>query len=423
MECLRHINNPNFGAVIFRKNLTHIIAQGGLSDSSRKIYPAFGGDYKENPKITWKFPNGSKITFEHMQHDKDRFSWQGAEIPLIIFDELTHFSEKIFWYMFSRNRSTSGVRPYIRCTCNPDPDSWVADFIEWWIDQETGYAIEERSGVIRYFIRVKGDIVWGSSEDRCLINAGINPNENRRLPAEDKKTPKSFTFIPSKLSDNKILMKEDPGYKASLESMPEVEREQLLKGNWKIKPAPGLYFKGYFFEFIDYVPEGMEARGWDLAATDKEENDKSNYTAAVKMVRDKRGDITIIDCILEQLSPAKVELLVKNTASQDARRCVQRLPQDPGQAGKAQAHRYKRLLVGSIAKFRNMREDKIQRALPMSSAAENGVIRLLRAPWNNMFIKHAEQFPPEKGSPDIIDAAVEAFDEISKKTLNSKRWK
>ena len=48
---------------------------------------------------------------------------------LICFDELTHFTAHQFFYMVSRNRSTCGVRPYIRATCNPDADSWVADFL------------------------------------------------------------------------------------------------------------------------------------------------------------------------------------------------------------------------------------------------------------------------------------------------------
>jgi len=43
-------------------------------------------------------------------------------------DELTHFSAHQFFYMVSRNRPTCGARPYIRATCNPDADSWVADF-------------------------------------------------------------------------------------------------------------------------------------------------------------------------------------------------------------------------------------------------------------------------------------------------------
>ena len=55
--------------------------------------------------------------------------------------------------MLSRNRSTCGVTPYVRATCNPDADSWVAKFIEWWIDQDTGYPIPERSGKLRWFIR------------------------------------------------------------------------------------------------------------------------------------------------------------------------------------------------------------------------------------------------------------------------------
>ena len=32
-------------------------------------------------------------------------------------------------------------------------DSWVATLIAWWIDQETGYPIAERSGVVRWVAR------------------------------------------------------------------------------------------------------------------------------------------------------------------------------------------------------------------------------------------------------------------------------
>lgn len=70
-------------------------------------------------------------------------------ICFIGFDELTHFSEAQFWYMLSRNRSMSGVRPYVRATTNPDADSWVAKLIDWWIDDVSGYPIPERGGVVR----------------------------------------------------------------------------------------------------------------------------------------------------------------------------------------------------------------------------------------------------------------------------------
>jgi hypothetical protein len=53
--------------------------------------------------------------------------------------------------MVSRNRSTFGVRPYIRAS-NPDADSRVGDFLAWWIDPESGLAIPERAGVLRYYV-------------------------------------------------------------------------------------------------------------------------------------------------------------------------------------------------------------------------------------------------------------------------------
>src|SRR5207253_1292413 len=110
----------------------------------------------------WRFPSGAKIKFSHMQYEKDRLSWKSAQIPLICYDQLEEFTESQFWYLVSRNRSTCGVAPYIRATCNPVPDDdevggWLCKLIAWWIDQETGYAIPERSGVIRWFVRRSDD--------------------------------------------------------------------------------------------------------------------------------------------------------------------------------------------------------------------------------------------------------------------------
>ena len=70
--------------------------------------------------------------------------------------------------MVSGNRSTCGVRPYIRATCNPDADSWVADFLAWWIDPESGQPIPERAGVLRYCIRVAGNIVWADRPEELM---------------------------------------------------------------------------------------------------------------------------------------------------------------------------------------------------------------------------------------------------------------
>jgi hypothetical protein len=52
--------------------------------------------------------------------------------------------------------------------CNPDADSWVAEFLAWWIDQETGLPIPERAGVLRYYIRVSGKIVWADRAEDLM---------------------------------------------------------------------------------------------------------------------------------------------------------------------------------------------------------------------------------------------------------------
>ena len=125
-ECLRHIDNKLFEAVIFRQSRPQIMSAGGLYATSQEIYPHLGASSVLTPNVQWRFQSGAKVTFAHMFYEKEKYNWQGSQIPLLMFDELVHFTESQFFYMFSRNRSTCGVRPYIRATCNPDGESWVA---------------------------------------------------------------------------------------------------------------------------------------------------------------------------------------------------------------------------------------------------------------------------------------------------------
>jgi hypothetical protein len=131
------------------------------------------------------------------------YDWHGAQITLICFDELTHFTKYQFFYMLSRNRSTCGVRPYIRATCNPDANSWVADWVAWWIDPETGLPIPERAGVLRYFVRVAEQIILA---DRPQDLLQYLPRPEDLTPGIDPPRPISVTFIPAKVFDNAALL-------------------------------------------------------------------------------------------------------------------------------------------------------------------------------------------------------------------------
>lgn len=411
LEAARHIDNPDYGAVIFRRNTTHIIAEGGLWDESEKLYYLF--DARPRDKKTWTFESGAKITLTHLEYEKTVHNWQGSQIPLLCFDELTHFTKKQFFYMLSRNRTSCGIRPYVRATTNPDADSWVAEFISWWIDQDTGYAIEERGGVVRYFIRSNDIIIWGDTKKELL---DIYPN----LRLIDIK---SFTFIPSKLQDNKILMEKDPSYKANLLAQDRVERERLLHGNWKIRPASGLYFKREYFDIVDAVPSNCRmVRYWDLAATEKTANNDPDWTAGVKMAKDSDGRYYIVDVIKMQRSPLAVEKAVLNTATQDDKSTMIGISQDPGQAGKTQAMQFIRKLAGYTVRTPRETGDKVTRASAFSAQCEAGNVSIVRGLWNDSYLNELENFPPESsaGHDDQVDASSGAFNFLAKDPLTPR---
>jgi hypothetical protein len=197
LDPLRHIAHPAFRGVLFRRVAPQITNPGGLWDESMNLYPHAGG-VPQRSRLEWAFPSGARIKFGHMQYEDDKLDWQGAQIVYVGFDEGTHFSQGQVFYLLSRMRSMTGIRPTMRLTCNPDADSWIAAFIAWWIDQETGLPIPERSGVVRWFVREGDTIVW--AETRAALVA--------QFPLQQ---PKSATFIPATIHDNRRLMRRDPG--------------------------------------------------------------------------------------------------------------------------------------------------------------------------------------------------------------------
>jgi len=402
MEPLRHIQNPKFSAVIFRRESTQVTNEGGLWDTASEIYPGIGGAPNEN-KLKFTFPKGSRVRFAHLQHEKSKHNWQGAQVPFFGFDELTHFTWTQFTYMLSRNRSTCGVVPYIRAGCNPDPDSWVRDFIDWWIGDD-GFAIDERSGVIRWFIVLGNEVIWANSKGYLIKKYG------KDIDGEDEAIqPKSFTFIKSNVYDNKILLKQNPEYLANLMAMPRVDRERLLGGNWDIRPVSGLFFQRAWIEIVDELPPRDELetiRYWDRAATEKTPDNDPSWTAGVKQSYHETSGITFIEHVEKfQGTPATVRNNVKNLAIQDTVNCIVGIEQDPGQAGKAEAESYLDLLPQFNVKINVVRESKANRAKPVSAQAEHGRLKLLRGPWNKAFLDKLESFDgTDKGHMDEVDA-------------------
>ena len=420
-EPLRHIDNKNFGAVIFRSNMTQVMEEGGLWDASMKLYNLVPGTRPiRSPKPYWRFKSGAKVSFRQLARDDDVYDWQGTEIPLIEFDELTHFSEFIFFYMLSRNRSTCGVKPYVRASTNPDADSWVAGFISWWIDQETGYAIPERSGKIRYMARVNEEIVWGDTPEE-VIQIANDADYDVEINHDDVK---SVSFVSSSVFDNEILLKSNPGYLSNLKAQSIVERERLLFGNWKIKAAKGLFFpRSAIPELLEKVPNDVTrwVRAWDLAATDTDEGGDPAYTASVLLGKRKNGRYVLADATNHRLKAEKVRNMVKQCATADKakyKRVKIRLSQDPGQAGKEQAESYIKMLAGFNVTAVKESGDKQSRAEPFAAQWQAGNVDVVAGPWTEALLGQYESFPESKFK-DMVDAGSNAFNELESMNITS----
>ena len=416
---LMYKNVKGFNCTIFRKNFNQIFSPGALWDTANEIYSQVKFAERKKGRASWEFQNNngeplSRVTFAHIENDSEVHSWQGSQLCGLCFDELVHFSETIFFYMLSRNRSTCGIKPFVRATCNPDADSWVAKFIEWWIDWDTGYPIPERSGVLRWFVRRDEILYWADTKEELWERFDLKTPEERE-------EPRSVTFIMSSVYDNKILLKQNPQYLANLKAMTEVERERLLKGNWKIKPAAGLFFKRtQVGNYLQVIPDDVTTwvRCWDLAATAKEENGDAAYTAGVLMGKRKDGRYVVADVVNKQLNASDVRALIRHTAQMDRakfKRVRIRIPQDPGQAGKEQAQSYIKLLSGFDVTAVPESGSKESRAEPMAAQWQAGNFDVVIADWNDPFLYQLENFPEGKFK-DMVDAAANGFTEIELKT-------
>lgn len=156
-----------------------------------------------------RFWNGSKIYLCHCQHDKDRFKYQGAEIHVLMIDELTHFSEVIYRFLRARCRAVGlkvppeyvGKFPRILCGSNPGNlgHMWVK---ATWIDPAAPMIVHKAAA-----------------------------NEGGMLRQ----------YIPARLDDNPSMAEDDPDYGARVEGLGSEALVRAMKdGDWDI--IEGAYF-------------------------------------------------------------------------------------------------------------------------------------------------------------------------------------
>lgn len=383
---LRFVDRRGYNAIIFRRTFPEL--EGQVIPKSREWYPICGGSYN-SVQHCWTFPSGARVHFGHLQHEDDVYRYQGWEFQYVGFDELTSFTERQYTYLLSRARSASGIPVRIRSATNPGGEGheWVMRRWGPWLDPQS---------------KVQGE------PGRALHYRNTDQGEQWTERGADTL---SRVFVPAKVQDNPHLYNSDRAYVERLKGLDVVTREQLLHGNWLIKPAPGLLFRRAMFKMLDTAPMDVigRVRFWDRAATEEDQGSDPDWTIGVRMSRPRSGGWCVEDVVRLRGSPKVVEETIRRTAESDGVKTEVHLSQDPGSAGKFEASYYVNALAGFVVRATPETGDKVSRAQPFSAQCEAGNVSMVRGPWNEPYWQILEAFPSKGVHDDDVDASSGAF--------------
>ena len=179
------------------------------------------------------------------------------------------------------------------------------------------------------------------------------------------------------------------------------------------RPRTGRLFLPARIPIVDEPPPSVgnftnTVRAWDLAATAEIAGRDPDYTVGLKLARDQFGQYVVLDVIRLRGGPHEVEQAILNAAAADGAGITIGLPQDPGQAGRAQIRYLTARLAGHRVVATPETGAKETRAMPAVSQANAGNLALRRAPWNRVLLEEMQDFP-NGAKDDQVDALSRAF--------------
>lgn len=186
-----------------------------------------------------------------------------------------------------------------------------------------------------------------------------------------------------------------------------------VAGQLQQRPAPegGGQFKREWLPIVEHAPKDVRRRlrGWDMAGT----KGAGDWTVGVKISEDLHGVFYIEDVARDRLDAGGVDALVVRTAELDGQEVAIREEREGGSAGKAVVFSRARMLLGYDYRGEPGGGSKITRAQPLRSQCEAGNVRLVRGPWNEVYVQELCMFPGGSHD-DQVDASTCAFNELLK---------
>ncbi len=175
------------------------------------------------------------------------------------------------------------------------------------------------------------------------------------------------------------------------------------------RPSEGLLFRTETITVLDALPAlSARVRAWDLAASLPAPGRDPDWTVGLRMGRDEAGRFIVDDIKRLRGGPHEVEQAILATAREDGTTTPILLPQDPGQAGRAQVLYLTRKLAGYHVIASPESGAKLTRASPVAAQAAAGNLAVLRAAFTHPFLDELRDFPAGH-KDDQVDALSRAF--------------
>lgn len=386
------VEDGDYSAVLFRRTFPELEGKEGLIDVTREMYPAAGGVYHES-KHTWTFPSGAIIRLAHMANVGDYIQHAGPRYALVGFDELSHFEEIQYRYLFSRLSQKSDSKLETRMIAASNPGArWV--FLRWrpWLDSKHPHPAE--SGEVRWF---KSDGM--DSELEC------EPGDPDGW---------SRTFIAADYRDNPAI--NQAKYSRNLDLLPYIERRRLKFGDWEIAEGRGTVLNREWFKYADSVPDGCQVyRAWDWAATEAKIKTGSgpkrkdpDYTATCYLATD--GENFYIRLDRRRWTWKLVREWVRGTFKAESW-CVHGGEEEPGASGKVLTFELAEMATEYGVGWIPLRPDtnKVAQAMRWSKLAEDGRVYLLPGGESRENVVYEFHNFPDGDYDDMVDATSKAF--------------
>ncbi len=207
-------------SIIFRREAVQLI---GIEKRMTSILGTRKG-YNSTDGV-WNLPAGKCMELGSVKEPGDWIKYQGRPHDFKAFDEICHFTEMQFRTLIGWMRTDNPkIRQRVVCAGNPPTDAegeWVKRYWAPWLDPQ--HPNPAKPGELRWYVSDE------KGEDMAV------PGPAPVMVGDELMTPKSRTFIPSSVDDNLFLS--STGYKATLQSLPEPLRSQMLRGDFNAGAA------------------------------------------------------------------------------------------------------------------------------------------------------------------------------------------